>query len=415
MTEKKKLMLICPMLHQGGMEKVCVATARALTLYFDITIVIFNSADIAFDVEGLHIIDIKLGAKPGKLRKILNIVKRSVKVRGLKKQLKPDVAYSFGPTANMVNAFSKTGKEQVWLGLRSYEDVNECVKIRLFNPLADLMVCCSKEIEWVLKVKYGFKKTTVLYNPFDVEKIRASAEDSKPVLPWDEEENSEGMCAEETNSEKIRCFISMGREDDVKGFWHMLKAFSLVHKKAPYSRLILMGDGSFDEYKKLAADLGVEKAVYFPGMQRNPYPYLGRAHIYLLASRVEGFPNALVEGMAAGLVPLAVNCLSGPAEILTEKETAASLNTWFEKQVAEGEKPVRYGEYGVLIPSLSPEKNLNAFEISQEERALAETMLSLLEDEELAKRYRKTGAERAGIFTFTHYVERILQMAGVRE
>ena len=177
MTGKMKLMLICPMLHQGGMEKVCVATARALTPYFDITIVIFNSADIAFDVEGLHIIDINIGAKPGKLRKILNIVKRSLKVRGLKRQLKPDIAYSFGPTANMVNAFSKTGKEQVWLGLRSYEDVNEYVKIRLFKPLADLMVCCSKEIERVLKVKYGFKKTTVLYNPFDVEKIREELTD----------------------------------------------------------------------------------------------------------------------------------------------------------------------------------------------------------------------------------------------
>ncbi len=404
MSEKKKLMLICPMLHQGGMEKVCVATARALTPYFDITIVIFNSADIAFDVEGLHIIDIKMGAKPGKLRKILNIVKRSVKVRGLKKQLKPDIAYSFGPTANMVNAFSKTGKEKVWLGLRSYEDVNESVKIRLFKPLADLMVCCSKEIERVLKVKYGFKKTTVLYNPYDVEKIREAAAGSKPVLPWDETENPED----------IRCFISMGREDDVKGFWHMLKAFSLVHDKNPQSRLILMGDGSFDEYKKLAAGLGIEGAVYFPGMQRNPYPYLGRAQIYLLASRVEGFPNALVEGMAVGLVPLSVNCLSGPAEILTDNEDAASLNAWFEARRATGEEPIRYGEYGILIPSLSPEKNLNPAEILEEERALAEVMLSLLADEKMAENYRKAGMQRAGIFTFTHYVEQILTMAGIR-
>ncbi|MBR5798646.1 MAG: glycosyltransferase [Lachnospiraceae bacterium] len=407
MTGKKKLMLICPMLHQGGMEKVCVATARALTPYFDITIVIFNSADIAFDVEGLHIIDINIGAKPGKLRKILNIVRRSRKVRGLKRQLKPDIAYSFGPTANMVNAFSKTGKEQVWLGLRSYEDVNEYVKIRLFKSLADLMVCCSKEMERVLKVKYGFKKTTVLYNPFDVEKIREAAAGSTPALPWD-------MPQEQEDEREIRCFISMGREDDVKGFWHMLKAFSVVHEKAPQSRLILMGDGGFSEYKELAAGLGITDAVYFPGMQRNPYPYLGRAEFYLLASRVEGFPNALVEGMAAGLVPLSVNCLSGPAEILTDSETVASLNDWFAKQKAAGEKPVRYGEYGILIPSLSPEKNLNPAEITEEEKALAEVMLSLLTDEKSAETYRMAGAKRAGIFTFRHYVEQILQMAGVK-
>ena len=51
-------MLISPMLHQGGFERVCITTARLLEPYFDITIVIFDSADIAYGVEGLTIIDI---------------------------------------------------------------------------------------------------------------------------------------------------------------------------------------------------------------------------------------------------------------------------------------------------------------------------------------------------------------------
>ena len=40
MSEKKKLILMSPMLHQGGFERVCVTTARLLEPYFDITIVI---------------------------------------------------------------------------------------------------------------------------------------------------------------------------------------------------------------------------------------------------------------------------------------------------------------------------------------------------------------------------------------
>ena len=31
---KKKIMLIVPMLHQGGFERVCVATARLLEPYY---------------------------------------------------------------------------------------------------------------------------------------------------------------------------------------------------------------------------------------------------------------------------------------------------------------------------------------------------------------------------------------------
>ena len=114
MEAKKKLMLICPMLHQGGFERVCVTTAKLMQPYFDVVIVIFDSADIAYDVEGLNIVDICMGVRKGKLNKILNIIRRSLKVRQLKKKMKPDIAYSFGPTANMVNAFSYVQRNDVF-------------------------------------------------------------------------------------------------------------------------------------------------------------------------------------------------------------------------------------------------------------------------------------------------------------
>ena len=129
MEKKRKLMLISPMLHQGGFERVCITTARLLEPYFDITIVIFDSSNIGYDIEGLHIIDLNLGVQRGKVRKILNIIKRSRRLRTLKKEMKPDIAYSFGPTANMVNSFSKTKNTKVWLGIRSYMDMGEPVKI----------------------------------------------------------------------------------------------------------------------------------------------------------------------------------------------------------------------------------------------------------------------------------------------
>ena len=57
---KKKIMLIVPMLHQGGFERVCVATARLLEPYYEVYIVIFSAADIAYDIRGLHVIDIHM-------------------------------------------------------------------------------------------------------------------------------------------------------------------------------------------------------------------------------------------------------------------------------------------------------------------------------------------------------------------
>lgn len=395
---KKKLMLISPMLHQGGFERVCITTARLMEPYFDVTIVIFDSADIAYDVEGLHIVDIKMGVKRGTLRKLWNIVRRSAKVRQLKKQMKPDIVYSFGPSANMVNAFSKTGKEKVWLGLRSYMDVEERLKIKLFTRRADLIICCSQSIERELEKQFHFHNTTTLYNLYDVKAIQKKAKQQEPDLPWGDYD-AEGR--------KIRCMVSMGRDDDAKGFWHMLKVFSLVHGKMPQARLILMGDGSFSHYKKLAEDLNITDAIFFAGMQREPYQYLKKGEIYLLTSLREGFPNALVEGMSLGLAAVSTNCMTGPAEILLGDDDVSLL----EKEKQERKEFVIYGEYGILIPVMSEEKDFDAGHIFEEERNMADIVLGLLEDDQKLEAYQNAAMERAQCFTYEKYVEKFLKLA----
>lgn len=397
MREKRKLLLVSPMLHQGGFERVCITTARLMEPYFDVTIVVFNSANIAYDVEGLHIIDLQLGVKKGKLLKLWNIVKRSRKLKRLKKEMKPDIVYSFGPSANMVNAFSKTGQEKVWLGLRNYTDMEEKVKISLFVRLADLIICCSKEIEKDLKNNYHFTKTATLYNLYDVEQIRKTADKKEPELLW-----------KEAPGQKLRYLVSMGRDDDMKGFWHMLKVFSLVHARIPEARLILMGAGTFAHYKELAKGLHIEDSVCFAGMQKEPYHYLKKGEVYLLTSQNEGFPNALVEGMALGLAPVSVNCMTGPAEILLKDRDTSE----FERQRERGEVPVIYGEYGILVPEMEKERNLDPSHISQEERNMADIVTALLTDQEQLARYQRAAVERAQIFTYEAYVEKFLELSG---
>ena len=50
----KKVMLISPMLHQGGFERICVMTARLLQEEYEVVIAVFSLDDIAFDVSGCH-------------------------------------------------------------------------------------------------------------------------------------------------------------------------------------------------------------------------------------------------------------------------------------------------------------------------------------------------------------------------
>jgi len=358
----KKMLLIVPALHQGGFEKVCVATARLLQPYFQIQIVIFDSKDIAYDIRGLEVIDLHLASRPGKFAKLWNVMKRGRRIYQIKKKEGIDIAYSFGPTANIANIVS-FGKAEKWLGIRSYMDMGNPGQIKWFCKNADKVICCSERIRREIEEDHGCKKAVTLHNPFDLKEIEMLAEKEEVSLPWEEG----------------RILVSMGREDAVKGFWHLLKSFALIHEALPDTKLMIIGQGEYVRYKELAAGLGIEDAVCFTGLKKNPYPYLKRSSLYVLTSYHEGFPNALVEAMALGVPAVATDCMTGPGEILEDK-------------------------YGILVPNMSPEEDFSPQNISEEEKRLAEKIVTLLKDEERMAHYRKMAKKRASDYTTGSYI-----------
>ena len=392
---KKKFMLIVPMLHQGGFERVCVATARLLEPYYEVYIVIFSAMDIAYDIRGLHVIDIHMKSVEGKAGKVINVFRRARKVASLKREYDIDIAYSFGPTANLVNVFSgmrpfrKGGaaRAKIWCGVRSYMDMGNPGLLRLFCRHSDRVVSCSKLIQRELEARFSCQKVCTLYNPFDLSGIQAQAEEvgEKERLPFT-------GCS--------RVIVSMGRQDDVKGFWHLLKSFSLLHRKYEDARLLIVGEGDFREYWKLAEDLGVQDAVSFPGVKKNPFPWLALGRMYVMTSINEGFPNVLVEAMALGIPVISTNCMTGPAEILAEDFDTVS-----------GRQEYMDADYGILIPVMDVKKDLDASVITEEERKLSEQMERLLSDEALYEKYSQAAVRRAAQFSGEAYVERIRGMA----
>ena len=399
MNNKKKFMLISPTLCQGGFERICVTTARLLTPHFDVIIVLFDSGNIAFDVTGLNIIDIKQGVKKGKIAKFFNIIIRAKKVRKLKKIHNPIVAYSFGATANIVNALSKTKESKAWLSLHSYMDMGEEAKLRLFMRKADTLLCCSKFIADELKERFSYEKAITLYNPYDVKEMKRLAESAEPRgQSWDD------------SGEELIHLMSMGREDDVKGFWHTVKVFYLIQQKISNVRLTILGEGLFTEYKKLASDLGIAEKVYFTGMQKNPYKYLKSGTIYLLNSLMEGFPNALIEAMAMGMVPVACDCRSGPAEILLDDV----LNEAVRDRVYQDESAL-WGDYGILIKPMNEPKNVDANVITAGERIMAEIVIKMLSSADLLQKYKDAATRRALVFTGEAYLKHIFELLESKE
>lgn len=107
------------------------------------------------------------------------------------------------------------------------------------------------------------------------------------------------------------------RMNEQKGLDSLLRAFAAVKQVHPGARLRMVGDGpERDALEALATELGIESSCELPGFLSDPISAIEDADIYVLPSRWEGLPNALLEAIAVGLPVVATRCPTGPEEIL---------------------------------------------------------------------------------------------------
>ena len=388
--KKKNLMLMVPMLHQGGFERVCIKTARLMQDYYNVCILIFTSKDINYDVTGLDIIDIDVPSKKGIVNKVINVFKRVNKARKVKKERNIDICYSFGSSANYVNTLSRAG-EKVLTGLRCQTDMESPRQVKLFCHKSDQVLSCSKEIVRQLKSDFNYDRSTYIYNPLDILDIQNKSEDIPDDFPF--------------LGDDIKVFSCSARTDYIKGIWHLVKAFSLVQYKHPEARLIVLGSGNWDKYKELAKALGVKDKVAFPGLKKNPFPYVAASDVYVCSSNHEGFPNAVLEAMALKKPVISADCKTGPREILLS-------DAEYEKLIADIpdgssiKEPIQ-GEFGILVPDMDQNENLDPEYITEGERLLAEEMVRILDDEALLKKYSDKAFERAAFYAPDEYKDSI--------
>jgi glycosyltransferase involved in cell wall biosynthesis len=116
---------------------------------------------------------------------------------------------------------------------------------------------------------------------------------------------------------RVRRIAALGRLSQEKGFDILIEAFARVQPRHPGWTLVIAGEGPLGgPLREQAGRAGVADRIEFTGLIRNPETLLADSEILVLASRREGFPNALLEGMACGCSVIATDCRSGPSEII---------------------------------------------------------------------------------------------------
>jgi glycosyltransferase involved in cell wall biosynthesis len=124
----------------------------------------------------------------------------------------------------------------------------------------------------------------------------------------------------------------------VKDHRTLLRAVALLEPRWPRLHVVLVGDGECrTPLESLARELGIERRVHFAGLRPNVPNLHHLFGISVLCSRSEGFPNSIVEAMAAAR-PVVATDVGGVADA------------------------VSHGETGVLVPPANPQRLAAAIE-----------------------------------------------------
>ena len=113
--------------------------------------------------------------------------------------------------------------------------------------------------------------------------------------------------------------MGLGRLTPEKGFDLLIEAFAKLSDTWPTARLVIWGEGGERErLERIRASHDLAGRVELPGETRVPEQVLESATVFVLSSRLEGMPMALLEAMARGRAVVACDCDHGPRDIVRD-------------------------------------------------------------------------------------------------
>ncbi|HBT86430.1 MAG TPA: hypothetical protein DEB12_11070 [Porphyromonadaceae bacterium] len=386
----KKIGFVISGLSIGGNERSVSLLSKALSSNYEIFVIVFDGRNVAFDYDG-ELIDLKEPAKNGLINKAMVSFRRINKVRKIIKEKHIDILFTVTASINAISHYYFKGVKKI-VSCRDCGDLER--NIRLYAHMvkkADYMIFNSEHMRSFYLESYpsdAYKCFTV-YNIVNVDAIRSKMDGDVPTDFLDFTKSHDSI-------------ITVGRFCREKGYNHLIRSFCHIKKSNPKAGLVIVGDGELrSEVRDMVESCVHKNDIYLTGAQRNPYRYIALCRIFALSSISEGFPNVLLEAMACGLPVIAVDCKSGPQEILTGEFD-------YHRKI-RGYLAV---DYGVISESFEQSDDYSSYIINNEEKSFAEAVLYLLNNNDACAKYSVLSKRRCEYFNAQKVLDSMKHIIG---
>lgn len=330
---KVSFFLIIPTLVQGGAERVMSELANELSRRsYAVTVVLLAKSNIFYQLnDDVRLINLGFENR-NRLQRSFSQIVTFRKLRKLFKAERPDFTLSFMVKYNILTILASR-----FLGLKVFVSDRSNPK-RVLSRWKEYLRCLTYPWATGVIAQTELAKSVMTSRINNLQNIRVIYNPVK-VLNNSPENRRDDI------------ILNVGRLVPEKGQEYLIKAFANLSES--HWKLYILGDGELrQDLIALIDELGVGSKVFLPGAVTNVDHWLFRASIFAFPSISEGFPNALIEAMSAGLPCVSFDCDAGPREIidhgingfLIPVAAVDSLTQTLNKMIVETELRERIGE-----------------------------------------------------------------------
>lgn len=301
-----KLVLVIPSLGGGGAERVMSALANAwVTRGHAVTLVTLAGRERDCYPLDAAVERVALGVARRSANPLLALARNLGRIRALRHVLRaamPDAVLSFTTRTNVLVLLA-AGRA------RRRVIVSERTAPGSYAPGAAWA--------WLRRRLYRRAGAVVAQTRRGADALAAIAGCTVEVIP-NPVPPTFGTDAPPPHPGPARTLLAVGRLAPEKGFDLLIEAFARIAGEVPEWHLVIAGEGPLRDALARRIDRHrLAGRVTLAGFTRDVRARLRAADLYVLSSRFEGFPNALLEAMAEGLACVSFDCATGPRELIT--------------------------------------------------------------------------------------------------